>query len=536
MPTCVEVIAAALKELGIRRVFGVPGGETADLIEALTGAGLEFVMTRHEAVAAYMADASGRLTGRPGVCLATLGPGATNLINGVANAYLDRSPVLAITAQVAVADQPYVNHQLIDLEALFSPICKQVYRFTGLGTRDLIRQGYRLARTGPRGPVYFCLPGDVARQEEGEVDRLGDLAAEAGPGRADPERIAALIRAVKGSRRPLVVLGLGLDQARDLSAVGRFIRQNSLPVVATPKAKGAFPAGDPLFIGTSYGMMAADVIDDVFHQADLIIGLDFDPVESDKTWHRDIDLISIGDYSISHEKFAPKLEAVGDIDFTLAQLQAHDLSDHDWTVAEIDQLKLRLGPGPAHLNLPGPGPFDPAEVVLTARRAVGDGAILTTDVGAHKLLVSRLWTSDRPQTFLMSNGFSTMGYGLPSAMAAKLDRPDAEVVCITGDGGLAMVLQDLETAVRLGLGLTVLVMSDNCYSLIEMVQQRRGLTRCGVDFGGIDFAAVAQGFGARGVRLTSMEQLDGIIREAAGGSLPTVVQIPVDNSLYRRWL
>ncbi|MEW6267188.1 MAG: thiamine pyrophosphate-binding protein [Thermodesulfobacteriota bacterium] len=534
MPTCAEAIAAALKKIGIKRVFGVPGGEIADLIEALRKSGLEFILTRHEGVAAFMADVTGQITGLPGVCLATLGPGATNLINGIANAYLDRSPVLAITAQVATANQPYLNHQLIDLERLFEPVSKRVYRFTGEGSEEIVLAGYRLATTGPKGPVYLCLPSDVAQKEErpgrpGRNDLVPETAAEPNV----QETISRIGEAIRKSRRPLVVLGLGLDQAKDISAAARFIKKNRLPVLTTPKAKGAFSAAEPLFLGTTYGMMDEGIIADVFMQSDLVIGIGFDPVESDKMWHREVNIISICGYSIRHRRFTPAAEAIGDIKSILERLMETDFSGHDWADRDLGRLKSKLRSEPTPAGLPKAGMFSPTDIIRVTRKTLPGDAILTTDVGAHKLLVSKTWNSYEPLTFFTSNGFSSMGYGLPAAMAAKLTLPEARVVCLTGDGGLAMVLQDLETAVRLGLPLAILVLCDNCLSLIEMVQKRRGFARSGVDFGNMDFVAIARGFGARGVRLASLDELPRVLDDAADEVRPTVVEIPVDNSLYR---
>ncbi len=537
MASCAQIIAGELKEMGVRRIFGIPGGEILDLIEACRGIGLEFIATRHEAVAAFMADVTGQITGIPGVCLSTLGPGATNLISGVANAYLDRSPVFVFTAQLSTSFQPYANHQFIMLGRLFEPVTKKVFTLSGHQSQKMIQDGFRVATTGPKGPVYFCLPSDIARIEETQsADDLTTSSENELANPVDEKLICSAIEEIHNAQKPLAILGIGIDPAKDTETVRLFIKRNRIPVLATPKAKGIFPETDPLYLATASGMMADNLIVDLIMQADLVIGIGFDPVESDKIWHKDINLLSISGYSIGYESYIPHMEVIGHIRATLDRLMNEDFSKHAWTEEELrtfkESLKNKLIPS----REPSGGVFSPYQVLTEARKALSDVSVITTDVGAHKLLIGQVWKSENPMTFFMSNGLSSMGYGLPAAMAAKLSLPQSQVVCVTGDGGFAMVLQDLETAVRLNLPIVILVLCDESFSLIEVIQKRRGYPKCGVGFKPIKFASVAEDFGARGVRLISLGELPEVLSTGLNSDRPTVVEIPVDKSEYAEQL
>jgi acetolactate synthase-1/2/3 large subunit len=536
MDTCSQIIAQTLKDLGVRRMFGLPGGEILDLIEAGRGMGLEFVATRHEVVAAFMADVTGQIMGTPGVCLSTLGPGATNLISGVANAYLDRSPVLAFTAQLSSAMQPYASHQFISLEELFRPVTKKVFTLSANRTEQTIREGFRLATRWPKGPVCFCLPSDVAKMEETRVPDLSSGVESEWQETIDEKLISHTIQEICNAKTPLIILGIGIDPAKDTDVIRDFILRTGIPVLSTPKAKGIFPESNALYLGTASGMMADELVVDLIMKADLVIGLGFDPVESDKIWYKDVNLLSINRYSIRYRNYSPFMEVIGDIKRNLELLMRADFSKHAWNRTDLEAFKVSMARRLAPTGKPRSGLFSPYQVVVQARKALSDATVITTDVGAHKLLMGQVWKPENPLTFLMSNGLSSMGYGFPAAMAAKLCFPRSQVVCFTGDGGFAMNLQDLETAVRLNLPVVTIVLCDGSFSLIEVIQKKRGYPRKGVNFEPIKFASVAEGFGARGVRLGSIEELPGVLSAGFLSSRPTVVEVPVDGSEYEEQL
>jgi acetolactate synthase-1/2/3 large subunit len=484
-----------------------------------------------------MADVTGQITGIPGVCFSTLGPGATNLVSGVANAYLDRSPVLVFTGQLSTLSQPYANHQFIPLEQLFGAITKKVFTLSGQGTRRMIKEGFHLATNGPKGPVCFCVPSDVSKAKETLV--TDDFAPQPEKGRPNPANDGLIIQAIETihkAQKPLVILGIGVNPRKDPETVRKFIKKNRFPVMTTPKAKGVFSEADPLFLATAGGMMADDLVVDMILQADLAIGIGFDQVESDKIWHKEIDLLSINGYPIEYRWYRPYLEVVGDIKGTLDLLMHEDFSDHRWASSELNAFRERL----QEKLLPSVGTsgkaFSTYQVIQATRKALSREVVVTTDVGAHKLLMGQTWECNDPLTFFMSNGLSSMGYGFPAAMAAKLSRPEVDVVCITGDGGFAMVLQDLETAVRLSLPLVVLVLQDESFALIEVIQKRRKFPKYGVNFGRINFASVAEPFGAKGIKLNSLEELPEILYSGLHSDRPTIIEIPIDSTEYSEQL
>ncbi len=531
MSTCAQIIAKTLKEIGVKRIFGLPGGEILELIEASRKIGIEFVLARHESAAAFMADVTGQITGTPGVCLSTLGPGATNLINGVANAYLDRSPVLVFTVQLSTPSQSYATHQHIELEKLFEPVTKKTFTLGGEHTRRLVFEGSRIATTGPRGPVYFCLPSDISKVEEPDDEKIVSVNP-APPEGPNQKEIASVIGEIHQSKRPLVLLGIGIDPKEETEIVRQFIKKNRFPVMATPKAKGIFPDTEPLFLGTASGMMADGLIVGKIKEADLVIGIGYDPVESDKIWHRDIRLLSLNGYSLAYRTYAPYMDVVGKIKTLLDFLIAEDFSGHQWRDEELGSFREILAKKMTPPKGPGRQTFSPYSVVQKLRSILSEETVVTTDVGAHKFLMGQAWTVDRPLTFFMSNGLSSMGYGLPSAIAAKLCLPDRQVVCVTGDGGFSMMLQELETAVRLGLPIAILVFCDQSLGLIEAVQKRRGYPQYGVNFNRVEFASVAKAFGARGVKLHSVDELEETLLDGFSSDRPTVLEIPIDGSEY----
>lgn len=541
MPTTAEVIAATLKSNGIHRLFGLPGGEIAELMGACQRAGLTFLLTRHENAGCVMASVTGELTRKPGVVLATVGPGATNLVNGVANAFLERAPLLVITAQLSTELSPILPHQRVDLEDLFRPITKWSHTLTGANTAATVQRALDLTTEGRPGPVYLSLPSDVAHKE----DRVASPGQEAlafppaqplegtGVPRGDLDRAA---RMIAQARRPLAVVGIGLDPVKVQPALLRWVEATGIPVATTPKAKGLVPEDHPLFVATSTGMAGDALFVELLRETDLMIGIGFDPVEAIRTFYAERPFLSIAQYSLVDRQFAPELELVGDVSATLEALQGKVMVHHTWPpdapAAFRRRLAVCLTPS-ADLSALG---LSPARIFGRLRTLVPRDTILTVDTGAHKLLIGQVWPSYEPLTYLVSHGLSTMGYALPAAMAAKLEHPHRPVVAVMGDGGLAMVLSELETAARLRLPVVVLVLSDRSLYLIRMHQERMGVQATGVDFGPIDFAGIAPGFGARGARVGTWAEFDDAVTTALREDRPTVIEVLVDPADYRQML
>ena len=527
------MLAATLRDAGVERMFGLPGGEILHFVEAARRVGIEFVLTRHEAVAALMADATGQMSGRPGVCVSTLGPGAMNLTLGVANAYLDRSPLIAITATTAESARPYATHQQLDLNAVFRPFTKDTTTLDGVDTATKVRRAWRTAVEPRPGPVHLALPSDVATRDErqtGDPSAI-DLAPAplSVPSREAIDRMAAAIAA---ARRPLVVLGLDLDPRSTPAIVRRFVDALGVPVFVTPKAKGILSENHPQFLGVCGGLAADGVVLDFFSRSDLLVGVGFEPVESDKLWHHTMKLVSIGPVSIAAGEYRPALEVTGDVVQSLTALLAMRFGPFEWTDADRSAFRAELertlddNPTPS-------GGLSPLAVTRCLRDLFPPDTVVSTDVGSIKLIVSQAWRTTRPLTFFESNGLSSMGYALPAAMAAKFLAPDRPALCTIGDGGYAMVFADLETAVRHSLRFVTVVYNDSALSLIQVAQERKGYPDYGVRYGEVDFAAASAALGAWSHRVRTMAELKAAVQEAMRHNGPAVVEVMIDPAEYR---
>jgi acetolactate synthase-1/2/3 large subunit len=533
MPTCAETLATTLRDAGVERMFGLPGGEVLPFVEAARKAGIQFILARHEAVASLMADVTGQMSGKPGVCVSTLGPGAMNLALGVANAYLDRSPMIAITATTAEAARPYTTHQQLDLNAIFRPFTKDTIMLDGVDTAATVRRAWRTALSPRRGPVHLALPSDVSTREERQTQDPRRVPLDPdplpSPSRAAVDRAAGVIAR---ARRPIAILGLDLDPHTTPAIVRRFVETLGIPVFVTPKAKGIFPEDHPLFLGVCGGLAADAVVLDFLESGDLLVGIGFEPVESDKTWHQAMPLVSISPVSIAAGAFAPVDEVTGDVAQTVSALMETPLGPFEWTVADFrafgDRLERTLDnhPSPAH-------GLSPLAVTRCLRELYPPQTVLATDVGSIKLLVSQAWTSTVPLTFLESNGLSSMGYALPAAMAAAFLEPDRPVLCTMGDGGYSMVFADLETAVRHRLAFVTVVYNDSALSLIQVAQERRGYADYGVSYGEVDFAAASAALGAWSRRVRTMPELRAAVIDARAHDGPAVVEVLIDPTEYR---
>jgi acetolactate synthase-1/2/3 large subunit len=536
VPTIADVVARILVVNGVRRIFGLPGGEIAEIMAACRRLGLTFILTRHENAACIMAGVTGEITRRPGVVLATVGPGATNLVNGVANAFLERAPLLVVSAQVATSLAPALPHQRIDLESLFRPITKWSHTLTGKDTASTVQRALDIAVEGRPGPVYLALPGDVARMEEPAPDP--HIAGyQAPPPIAPPAAdVARAARMIAEAHKPLALVGIGLDPAASRSALLHWVEAARIPVAVTPKAKGLVPEDHPLFVATCTGMAGDRLFSELVRDADLLVGVGFDPTEAIRPFYLERPFLSVAEYGVAEPAFVPALELIGSVPDTLETLAAKSSGRHAWTADALARFRQGLAtfltPSLEHTQLG----LSPARVFGRLRDLAPRDTILTVDTGAHKLLIGQIWRSYHPQTYLVSHGLSTMGQALPAALAAKLAHPDRAVVAVTGDGGLAMVLSELETASRLRLPIPVVVLCDRGLHLIRLHQERKGFQAAGVDFGPIDFAGIAPGLGCLGVRTPTWREFDQAVAAALAADRPTVIEVPVDPADYNQML
>ena len=508
-------MASSLAGRGVQYVFGLPGGEIVAFIDACRRANIRFLLTGHEASAAWMAQVVGQITGVPGVCASTLGPGATNLVTGVANAWLDRAPMLAVTAQIPSAAMETMTHQRLPLDRLFAPMTKGSFAVGSEDTIALIERSMDLA-AGPRpGPVHISLASDLALQEYHEQPR--QVAIELGATAPD---LASISLRLESAARPLVLVGLGATPAC-APAIRAFIDKLQAPFVVTPKGKGTVSEDHPLFAGVASGMAIDRDIVETIKSADLIIGIGFDPVECDKTWFADVDVVSIDSASMAEGRYRP-LEAIGDVASLLGSLSP---KPKPWP-AELFERRLA-----AMRRQPLSG-LSPLRLIEELRSVFPRDGIATCDVGSHKLVMGQFWRSYEPGTFLMSNGLSGMGFGIPAAIAAQLCHPKKPVMAVVGDGGMLMMVHDLVLIRELGLPILIVVLSDRSLSLIRVSEERRGFPAYGVDFTPPDFAAIAKAFGIAGRRVASIAEAKTCAEQALTERAPFVLDVPIDYREY----
>ncbi len=521
MPSHAEVIAETLAGCGVEIVFGLPGGEILSFIDACRRAGLRFLLTGHESSAASMAQVIGQIKGVPGVCVATLGPGATNLVTGVANAFLDRAPLLAFTSQIPGTAFPIMSHQRVHLDQLFSPITKQSLTLGKADSRETTLRSVALALAPRPGPVHLALPSDVALEQCTRQPRIGDTVASRSAG----ESVSSIAARINVSKRPLVLIGLGAIPAM-APTIHALVDRLQAPFVVTPKVKGILAEDNPGFLGVASGMALDRDIVETIREADLVVAVGFDPVECDKAWFADLEIVAIDSVTMREGNYRP-LEAIGNLVALVAEL-TDVVQPKPWPAEAIARRRKAIARTP---TVPRRG-LSPLRLVEELRAVFPRDGLVTCDVGSHKLLMGQFWRAYVPGTFFMSNGLSGMGFGIPAAVGAQLACPGRPVLAVVGDGGMLMMLHDLVLIRQLNLPILTVVFSDSTLSLIRVSQQRRGFPNYGVDFPAPDFAAIARAFGIRGHRVESIAAVRTEVERALAGHEPVVLDVPVDLGEY----
>lgn len=522
-----DLLIRCLENEGVEYIFGVPGEEILDILDSLLGSRITFIPTRHEQGAAFMADAWGRLTGKAGVCLATLGPGATNLVTGIADANLDRAPLVAITGQASRDRIHKESHQYIDIVENFRPITKWNTRVeTGSVIPEVVRKAFKLAQLEKPGACHLEVPEDVAE----EAVEGTPLSTER-PRRPSPDRLSlrTAARLIEEAAFPLIFAGNGVIRGKASKELRVFSARHGIPVVHTFMAKGCVPYDDELSL-LSAGLQARDYISCGFDEADLIIAIGYDPVEyAPKFWNPDRKkrIVHIDFTQAEVDSFyQPAVEVVADVREALELLNGLVKGEKDassfralrrWILDQLEEGAFDEG-----------FPLKPQRILHDLRAVMGREDILVSDVGAHKLWIARVFPAYEPNTVLISNGYAAMGFALPAAIAAKLVHPGRKVVAVSGDGGFLMNCQELETACRLGLSLVNVIFRDDGYGVVRWKQLNRFGRESGVSFGNPDFAKLAEAFGARGYRVEAASELRPILEEALTYPGPSVVDVPVD--------
>ena len=530
MATTAAAVARALADRGIDRAFGLPGGEVLVLIDELRKAGIDFVLMRHEANAGLAAAVYGKLTRRPGVVIATLGPGAANLLLPVANAYLDQEPLLAITAQLPDDFPPSHTHQLLPLHEAYRPMCKMVETITSANAGDTIRLAFDSCMQRPYGASYVTLSAREAIKPAAAGTPSANGHGLEAFHRADARAAAAALEAkLSKAERPLVLVGLSVDQ-RIAPRLRHWLARWNLPVAVTPKVKGIVDETAPNFVGVISGMAADGLMVDALKASDLLIGFGLDPVEIDKTWHAELPI----EWLLESPNAAGRVpDGVGLIDHAMVlETLSAAAPPRTWAqpFGEFQEQRLALLNGRAS----GDGVMWPGALIRALSDAVPSETIVTTDVGSHKYLFGQFWPSRHPETFWMSNGLSGMAYGLSAAIGAKLARPEAPVLAAVGDGGFSMNAQELETAERVGAPFVTVVLEDGSYSLIKLAQENRKLEPYRMDFRPIDNVKMAESCGVEAMRTANPDELAGAVRKAVAQRKSLVACVPVHYADYRK--
>lgn len=521
-----DLIVATLRAAGVTHGFGIPSGNVLPVIEAMRAGGIRFVLTAHEGSAGFAADATGRMTGRPGLAVATLGPGATNLATGVGDAWLDRSPMIALTCTLDRRQLGRRVQMWIDHHALFAPISKASLALRPGRVAATVADALRIALCEPQGPVHLDLPEDVATMPATEaVPALEPPPPPEPAGAADLGRAAALIGA---ARRPVAVIGASAMRLADLDLARRAVERHRLPFATTTMAKGLIDEDHPLSVGC-IERARRQVQRAFLARADLIVGIGYDTVEVEyEAWagatpvlHIDLEPADTdGTVALAHQ-------AVGDLAAALAGLAAAPGSDNDWTAAELAAHRARFQDS---LRPPAPG-FAPHQAIDAVRACLPDDGVLAFDVGAHTHQIASQWTARGPRGFLITNGWSSMGFGLPAAIAAKIAAPDRDVVCLIGDGCFQMTCGEVATAARLGLTLPVVVLDDGWLGLIKVKQMRRQYPYVGTGLGAPE-PPPAHYFGAPAVGVEGPDALAAALAGALAAAGPTVIQARVSPDHY----
>jgi acetolactate synthase-1/2/3 large subunit len=525
-----ELFIACLENEGVEYIFGIPGEENLHVMDALRDSSIKFITVRHEQGAAFMADVYGRLTGRAGVCLATLGPGATNLITGFADANMDRAPIVAIAGQGSTVRMHKESHQMIDMVNLFEPISKYSTEIIQPEiVPEVVRKAFKDAQAEKMGGAFISFPENIAAMEV--PDNIAPLKVQSGtPPFPSPNKITQAAEVISSARFPIIMAGNGVIRSNAHKALVDFVEKLNIPVAHTFMAKGCVPFSHSLSLGT-VGLQAHDYVSCGFDRADVVICVGFDMVEyHPKSWNPQ------GDKKIIH------------IDQTYAEVDAHyqlevgvlgEISKSLELIAEqatskssvnVESLREVIKEQIDNYSDDNSFPIKPQRILYDTRQVLADEDIVLSDVGAHKMWIARQFHCEQPNTCIISNGFASMGIALPGALAAKLAYPQKKVLAITGDAGFLMNSQEIETALRYKLVFVVMIWHDKEYGLIKWHQQRRFGRSGNISFNNPDFVKYAESFGAIGYRVESTEELIPTLEKAFAQNTVVIVDVPVDYS------
>lgn len=531
--TAAELLVRCLENEGVKYIFGIPGEENLDVMQALRNSSIQFITTRHEQGAAFMADVYGRLTGKAGVCLSTLGPGATNLVTGVADANSDGAPLVAITGQVDTNRMHITSHQFLDLVQMFTPITKrskQIVRPDSIN--EIVRIAFKYAESEKPGAAHIDLPNDIAKlpvPEDPNVMPMRHTAVHQElTGVADVEKAAGLIFQAE---HPVILAGHSAVRAHAAEALTKFAEQLKIPVINTMMAKGIIPMDNRYSMGTM-GIPQRDFQNVMLDNSDLVIAVGYDIVEfSPSKWNRTqnhkIIHLDVRPAHI-HSLYQPQVQVVGDISDSLEKIAVRCHRENEPEL--FFRLKKLMLEDYSAVESDDGFPIKPQRVLHDIRQVLGQEDILISDVGAHKMWIGRQYNCYHPNTCIISNGFASMGISVPGAIAAKLIYPEKKVLAVSGDGGFMMNCQEMETALRIGVPIVVMIFNDSGYGLIRWKQEDHFGSSCFTDFTNPDFVKFAESMGAKGYRIQSAEEIIPVLEDAFSQNVPCIIDCPIDYS------
>jgi len=524
-----ELFVRCLENEGVEFIFGIPGEENLDVMDALLDSPIHFITTRHEQGAAFMADVCGRLTGKAGVCLATLGPGATNLVTGVADANMDRAPVIAIAGQAATTRMHKESHQVLALTQLFDPISKYSAQIRDPAIiPEVVSKAFKVAEMEKPGACFIEFPENIASMDMPDKPPLQSMRPELSV--PAESRLARAIDVLERAKRPIIMAGNGVIRTHACAQLVACAERLNIPVATTFMAKGAIPFSHPLSLGT-VGLQARDYVSCGFDRADVILCAGYDMVEYHPyLWNRN------KDHTIIHvdtmpaevdEHYQVAVGVVGDPGLAMDAIASRTSSRNETVftglrqtiVDEYEQFADDDG-----------FPLKPQKIVRDLRQSLDPEDIVISDVGAHKMWMARMYQAEAPNTCIISNGFASMGIALPGAIGAKMIRPERTVVAVTGDAGFLMNVQEIETAVRCHTPVIILIWHDDHYGLIQWKQQARFGRESHVSFGNPDFVRLAESFGAKGYRIEAADELAPALKRAKEDNTVVIIDCPVDYS------
>ena len=525
-----DLFVKCLEEEGVEYIFGIPGEENLDLLDSLRNSSIKLILTRHEQAAGFMAATYGRLTGRSGVCMSTLGPGATNLVTAAAYAQLAAMPLVMITGQKPVTHSKQGKFQILDVVEMMLPITKFTHQIvSGSNIPTRIREAFRITQEERPGAAHLELPEDIAA-EDTEVGPIP--ASRARRPIAEEKAVRQAVDMIESAKSPLLLIGAGANRKLPARMLRAFVDKTRIPFISTQMGKGVLDERDPLFLGNA-ALSANDFLHRAVDHSDLIINVGHDDIEKPPFFmiQDSFQVIHINFMSAEVDPvYFPQLEVIGDIANSMWQIKERIMKQEKWDFSYFMEVRKHVMSHLAEGADDPRYPVYPQRLVADVRKAMPSDGIIALDNGVYKIWFARNYLAHQSNTVLLDNSLATMGAGLPSAMGAKIVHPERKVMAICGDGGFMMNSQELETAVRLKMNLVVMILRDNAYGMIKWKQANMNLPEFGLDYGNPDFVKYAQSYGAQGHRVEETEQLIPLLQQCFDTPGVHLVEVPVDYS------